>query len=124
MIITKFEDIIAWKKSQDFAVEIYLSFKDVKDYSLKDQLFRSVISISNNIAEGFDRNSDLDFNRFLMISKSSCNETKSMLYLAARLGLISQEKKDLLLSQAEEIQKIITGLSKSLKRYPQKAKFT
>jgi four helix bundle protein len=55
MNIERFEKIIAWQKAQDLAVEIYSNFRITKDYSFKDQICRASISISNNIAEGFDR---------------------------------------------------------------------
>ncbi len=88
MAIQKFEDIIAWQKAQDLAVVIYNIFKGSKDFAFKDQICRAVISISNNIAEGFDRSSDADFSRLLFIALASCSETKSMLYLAEKLGYI------------------------------------
>jgi len=116
MAIQKFEDIIAWQKAQDFAVTLYEIFKDLKDYGFKDQICRASVSISNNIAEGFDRSSDADFSRFLYISIGSCSEVKSMLYMAARLNYISEKQKTTLLNQADEISKIIRGLIKSL--YP------
>lgn len=93
MAIQRFEDLIAWQKSQDFAIEIYRSFSQSKDYSFKDQICRAAVSISNNIAEGFDRSSNADFNRFLFVAISSASETKSMLYLAQRLNYIGEEKK-------------------------------
>ena len=55
MKIERFEEIIAWQKAQDVAVDIYFSFSNAKDYSFKDQICRASVSISNNIAEGFDR---------------------------------------------------------------------
>src|ERR1700735_5441968 len=100
MAIQKFEDIIAWNKGQDLAEGIYLSFGSIKDFGFKDQICRAVVSISNNIAEGFDRSSNADFMRFLFISLSSCSEVKSMLYLAARLNYISIEKRDNFINQA------------------------
>jgi len=115
MKVVKFEELIAWQKSQDFAVIIYQHFTGLKDYGFKDQICRAAVSISNNIAEGFDRNSKADFIRFLYISISSCSEVKSMLYLAHRLNYISEETKKNLLQQASEISKIIRGLIKSLK---------
>ena len=115
MVIQKFEDIIAWQKAQDLAVDIYSGFNMIKDYGFKDQICRAAISISNNIAEGFDRNSDADFSRFLCIAISSCSEVKSMLYLAERLKYINDEHKNKLLAEANEISKIIRGLIKSLK---------
>jgi four helix bundle protein len=115
MAIQKFEDIIAWQKGQDFAVEIYSAFRDLRDFGFKDQICRAVVSISNNIAEGFDRSSDADFSRFLYISIGSGSEVRSMLYLAVRLNYISEEQKTKLLNEADEIAKITRGLIKSIK---------
>lgn len=61
MAIQKFEDIIAWQKAQLLAIEIYTVFSVIKDFGFKDQICRAVVSISNNIAEGFDRSSNADF---------------------------------------------------------------
>jgi four helix bundle protein len=115
MVLEKFEDIIAWQKAQDLAVLIYATFRDIKDYSFKDQVCRAVVSISNNIAEGFDRNSDADFSRFLYIAISSSSETRSMLYLANKLGYINTDKRDELLAKANEVSMIIRGLIKAIK---------
>jgi len=114
MKIQKFEDIVAWQKSQDLVIEIYSLFRESKDYGFKDQICRATISISNNIAEGFDRSSNKDFVRFLYISLASCSEVKSMLYLAERLSYLNTENAERLRHNCIEISKIITGLIKSL----------
>ena len=116
MGILRFEDLIAWRKSQDFAVIIYNEFASVKDFGFQDQIKRAVVSISNNIAEGFDRNTRPDFSRFLFYAVASCSEVKSMLYLAERLNHISSERREFLIEKANEISKIIGGLIKSLKK--------
>jgi len=115
MVIQKFEEIIAWQKGQDLAVEIYRIFGSHSDYKFRDQICSAVVSISNNIAEGFDRESHADFNRFLNFSMGSCSECKSMLYLAERLRYISRETAEKLRNLSAEISKIIMGLKKSLK---------
>lgn len=92
MAIQKFEDIVAWQKAQDLSVEIYANFRMLKDYGFRDQICRASVSVSNNIAEGFDRSSHADFRRFLYISLASCSEVKSMLYLAERLKYLNGEK--------------------------------
>ena len=84
MKIQKFEDIIVWQKGQDFAIDIYSAFSDVKDFGFRNQIEKASVSISNNIAEGFDRISDKEFVRFLYVSLGSCSESKSMLYLAEK----------------------------------------
>jgi four helix bundle protein len=114
MKIQKFEDVIAWRKAQDYAVDIYTVFGSVKDYAFKDQICRASVSVSNNIAEGFDRSSNADFRRFLFISIGSCSEVKSMLYLAKRLNYINDNTQNELINKANEISKIIRGLIKSL----------
>ncbi|MDR0560241.1 MAG: four helix bundle protein [Prevotellaceae bacterium] len=115
-MIQKFEDIIAWQKAQDLAVKVYQTFNLTKDYGFKDQICRAAVSVSNNIAEGFERNSDADFVRFLNYSLGSNSEVKSMLFLANRLNYISNDQKVEFVNQTEEIAKIIKGLKKSLKK--------
>lgn len=116
MAIQKFEDIIAWQKAQDLAAEIYTVFGDLKDYGFKDQITRAAVSISNNIAEGFDRSSDADFSKFLYYSTGSCSEVRSMLYLALKLSFIDNNTKSDLIDKTHEISKILKGLIKSLKK--------
>jgi four helix bundle protein len=114
MAIQKFEDIIAWQKAQDLAAIVYTTFKELKDFGFKDQICRAVVSISNNIAEGFDRSSDADFNRFLYIALSSASEAKSMFYLAEKLKYLDNKNKTILVDKADEVSKIIRGLIKSM----------
>ncbi len=114
MAIAKFEDIIGWQKAQDYAVNIYGAFGHLKDFSFKDQVCRASISISSNIAEGFDRQSNKEFVRFLYIALGSCSETKSLTYLAHRLKYCDEEGKKSLLDQSNEISRIIHGLINSM----------
>ena len=114
MVIQKFEDIIAWQKAQDLAVEIFSEFSELRHFGFRDQVCEAVVSISNNIAEGFDRSSDADFSRFLYIALGSASETKSMLYLAERLKFIKSDRKIQLLEQSDEVSRIIRGLIKSI----------
>lgn len=119
MWIKRFEDIIAWQKAQDLAVEVYSVFKNVKYFGFRDQITRASVSISNNIEEGFDRGIDADFIRFLNFARTSCNEVKSMAYLAYRLDYITKEVRDQFLERCEEESKIILGRINSLNK-PQK----
>ena len=61
MRIERFEDIVSWQKSKNLAVFVYDALKDNKDYGFKDQIQRAVVSISNNIAEGYERRSKIKF---------------------------------------------------------------
>lgn len=115
MGVKRFEELLVWQKSQDLSVAIYKHFKDSKDFAFKDQITRASVSISNNIAEGFDRNSNADFKRFLYFSLASNSEVRSMLHLSIRLKFIEKELALQLIDNTDEISKMIRGLIKSLK---------
>ena len=118
MKIQKFEEIIAWQKAQELAVRIYRKFSELEDKTFKSQICRAAISISNNIAEGFDRKSDKEFSYFLYIGLGSNSEVKSMVYLANKLGYIQQDDQEELLGFSSEVAKVIRGLIKSIKINP------
>ena len=116
MAVKKFEDLLVWQKAQDFAVAIYKNHGDLKDYSFRDQITRASVSISNNIAEGFDRRTNPDFIRFLYIATSSNSEVRSMLYLSERLEYLNSNKIKVLLEQSNEISRMLFGLIQSMNK--------
>lgn len=110
--ITDFEDLAIWQKAIDLADEVYdLAEKGKleKDFSTKDQLKRAVLSISNNIAEGFEYNNNADFIKFLRYSKGSCGECRSMMTLLKRRGWITNEE---CLRYKEEFKKLATQIGR------------
>lgn len=92
----------------------YDLFRINKDYGFRNQICDAVVSISNNIAEGFERGSKASFAHFLRISKGSCAEVKSMIHLAARIKYITHQERDKILEKCNEELKILNGLIKSL----------
>lgn len=83
--ITKFEDLEIWKEARRLSKIIFdYTQKDLfsKDYRFKDQIRAAAGSIMDNIAEGFERSSRLEFINFLSYAKGSCGEVKSQLYRA------------------------------------------
>jgi len=115
MKINKFEEIIAWQKGQDLALEVYRIFSSSRDFSFRDQIQRASVSISNNIAEGFERKGNKEFSQFLFIAKGSCAEVRSMLYLAFNFEYINKEQLNNLSGSCVEISKILSALITSLK---------
>ncbi len=89
--------------------------KKEKDFDFKNQIERAAVSVMNNIAEGFERQSDKEFCRFLYISKGSCGEVRSMLYIAKDLRIISKQDFTNCHQQTTEISKILAGFIKRLK---------
>ena len=114
MKIERFEDIIAWQKSQTLTKNIYKTFSTCRDFGFKDQIQRAAVSVGNNIAEGYERKSNNEFKHFLFIAKGSCGELRSMLYLALELGYLKKDNFNDLQTNALEISKIISGLIKTL----------
>lgn len=86
-----------------------------KDYGLRDQIRRASISITSNIAEGFERETTKEFIRFLYIAKASSGEFRSQLYLATDLKYISNDEYERLNLKVNEISQLISGLIKYLK---------
>ena len=86
--IKNFEELEIWKTSRKLTKQVYLDFKENKDYGFRDQIQRCAVSVMNNIAEGFCRNGDKEFHQFLNIAKASCGELKSMYYLAEDVNYI------------------------------------
>ena len=114
MRLEGFEEIMAWHKARELTVVVYMKFSESKDFGFRDQIQRASISIMNNIAEGFERQSNNEFKHFLYVAKGSCGEVRSMLYAAKDLDKIPEEKFTGLYLLAKEISKILSGLIKTL----------
>lgn len=112
--IERFEDIVAWQRSKELVLEVYRTFGKLQDYGFKSQIERAAVSAMNNIAEGFERQSNKEFKQFLYISKGSCAEVRSMLHLAKDLNLVSEEDFRRLMKAAEEISKMLSNFIKRL----------
>ena len=107
-----FEDLPVWKDAIEFAVRVFdltsrPQFKGI--YGVKDQLERASVSISNNIAEGFERGTTQELITFLYISRGSCGESRSVLRLCDRLNLFVDLKSEIsdLISRAISISRQI-----------------
>ncbi|TLF46849.1 four helix bundle protein [Maribacter aurantiacus] len=117
MTVQKYEDLVVWQKSQDFAISKYKSFSGLKDYFYKDQIFKASVSISKNRGEGFDRKTNIDFIRFLYIATSSKSEVRSRLWLSQRLNFLNSSETQKLIDSSNEISRRIYGLINSMKNY-------
>ena len=117
-----FENLRIWQWAMEFTVEIYSLMSPIRDYGFRDQIQRASVSIMNNITEGFESGSDSSFVRYLNISKASCYEVKSMLYLAERQNYCSAEQKVSLQNQLRSITNGIYRLIQKLPAQPPKGK--
>ncbi|MCG8699157.1 MAG: four helix bundle protein [Bacteroidales bacterium] len=111
--ITKFEDLLAWQSARELASDIFkftCKKEFSKDFSLVDQIRRSSGSVMDNIAEGFEREGNKEFNHFLSISKGSLGETKSQTYRAFDRKYIDQLEFQKLITLINKTGKLIAGL--------------
>ncbi len=116
----KIEEIHVWKEAIELTEKVYETVnknnKLQRDFSLAEQLKKSAISIPSNIAEGFERESNKEFIRFLYIAKGSCGELRTQIYIAKKLGYLKGEEYHSLTNLSEKISKMIISLIKSLRQ--------
>lgn len=115
-----FEDLPVWQASIEFAIRVFeftnkADFRGVGD--VKNQLERAAVSISNNIAEGFERGTNAELINFLYIARGSAGECRSMLSLCEKLPRFVSVKSDILTlkSRAKNISSQLFGWLESLK---------
>ena len=115
----RFEQLPVWQASIELAAEVYAftaksSFPN--KHSLRDQLERAAVSISNNIAEGSERGTNQELVAFLYIARGSCGEVRSMLCLFERLPAFNGLEADVLglKSKAEAISKQLGAWARSI----------
>jgi len=89
-----FKDLMVWQQAKDLAVIVY-RLSDVgalsKDYSLRDQIRRSVISIASNLAEGDERDTDKESVHFFYIAKGSLAELRTQIEIAHEIGYLEKK---------------------------------
>jgi four helix bundle protein len=123
MNYSRFEELPVWSAAQDLAVQTYsLTSKPcfARQHSLRDQLERAPVSVSNNIAEGFERGSTQELLTFLYIARGSAGEVRSMLCLVDRLPAFSNLKFEIsnLKSLAEGVSRQLRGWAEKLQNSP------
>ncbi|WP_010134400.1 four helix bundle protein, partial [Ochrovirga pacifica] len=116
---SSFEDIEAWQKARELNKLIYQITSKTnfsKDFDLVRQIRRASISVSSNIAEGFERQSNKEFSRFLFIAKGSIGEVRSQMYLALDIGYIDETDFNKIKKSVLEISRMLSGLIKYLNK--------
>jgi four helix bundle protein len=117
--IERFEDIAAWQKARELTRQVYRVTKSGefgRDYGLRDQIRRAVVSIMSNIAEGFGRGGDKEFSQFLAVAKGSVSEVQAQLYVALDAGYVDKTTFNQLYALADETGRLIGGFMKYLQQ--------
>lgn len=124
---TRFEDLPVWQE----AAQLYCSVLDLLEESndsfsvgFRSQLDRASLSVSNNIAEGFERMSTAELLAFLEIARGSAGEVRSMVAVIRRRTRVHSfgDQLDVIRGQAESCSKQIGAWMMSIERSPVKGK--
>lgn len=118
-IVSQFEELKSWQHGRELASFICRATNTgafAKDYAMRDQVRRAVISIASNIAEGFERGGRQEFIQFLSIAKGSCGEVRSQLHLAQDQGYVETQEANQLRNLACSSSRLIAGLMTYLRR--------
>ena len=111
-----FEDLEVWQRSRVLAREVYRHTEAFKDWALRDQMRRAVVSIASNIAEGAERNANAEFSHFIGIAKGSAAELRTQLYLAIDLGVIANTEGMRMVDETKLLGAKLEALRRSLAR--------
>src|SRR5437667_12661163 len=114
MAYQSFEDLEVWQRGCRLSVGIFETFAACKNFTLKDQIQRSGLSIPSNIVEGSERGSMKDFAHFLNIAKGSCGELRTQVYIARKLKLLSKSSFEQFVAETKEISKMLEGVRRSI----------
>jgi len=92
-----------------------MAISSSKNYSLKDQIIRSAISVPSNLAEGAERKGPKEFANFISYSSGSCAELMTQIMIAVDVGELDQLNAEDFITECREVSKMLYGLRKSLR---------
>ena len=104
--INRFEDLEIWQEARRLAKEVHIISIETglkSDFKFKEQIKSSSGSVMYNIAEGFERDGNIEFRQFLSIAKGSAGETRSQLYRVFDFDYINEQKFELLKKDYENL---------------------
>ncbi len=116
---SRFEELGVWQAARRFCKAVSLKTRGEqfsREFDLKRQILRSAGSTMDNIAEGFEREGNMEFIQFLSIAKGSNGEARSQLYRAFDFECINEEELNELKILKEELSKRLSGFITYLKR--------
>ena len=116
--VEAFEDLVIYQMSRALAIHVYEITREGEfknDKRFVQQIRAAAGSVSDNIAEGFERQGNKEFKNYLYIAKGSCGEVRSQIQRAYDVGFLSEEKYAQLFNECKTLSASITNFLKSLK---------
>jgi four helix bundle protein len=105
--------LVVWSRAHELTMMTYQftnNFPTDERFGLTSQMRRAAVSIASNIVEGYGRESDRDFARFLHIASGSCCELEYQFVLAGDLGYIDGNDMHQPLTICREVRQMLAGL--------------
>ncbi|MBR6377445.1 MAG: four helix bundle protein [Oscillospiraceae bacterium] len=112
-----YKDLAVWQRARELVQELYRLTEGLPReelFGLSAQIRRAAVSIPTNIAEGYGRQSLIDYIRFLKVARGSCYELETQLILCSDLGYLSEDETQTAFSLLKQTQKFLFSLIKSL----------
>ncbi len=110
-----FEKLNVWKLSARLSAQIYKTTSSLKDYSYRDQLTRSGLSVPSNLAEGMTRESGREQKRFIDIARASLSEVRTQIYIGIDIGYVNKEVGAKWLVETRELHAMLNSLKNKIK---------
>lgn len=117
-MMNTFRDLLIWQKSMNIVTEIYQltnSFPKEEFYGLSSQIRRCSVSIPSNIAEGYGRDGNNDYLRFLNISMSSLFEMQTQLEISFNLKFLSENQFNKINGESRELERMLIAFIRKIK---------
>jgi len=118
--IERFEEVDSWKEARLLVGDIYKFLAGCRDFGFKDQIQRAAVSVMSNIAEGFDRGSNREFVQYLVISRGSVSEVKSLAYAGLDIGHFDRNAFEVIIARCTKLTNVLNGFIRFLKATPRK----
>jgi four helix bundle protein len=116
-IIRTYRDLKAWQKAMDLVRIVYLSTRQMpasEQFGLTNQMRRAAVSIPSNIAEGYARQSTIDYIRFLRTARGSLAELSTQVEIVISMSMLPDNPP--LISLFQEVDRILQALIRSLEQ--------
>jgi four helix bundle protein len=117
MGVRRFEELVAWQRAHELSIAIYRSSARNafgQDHDLRSQIRRAAVSVTSNVAEGFERYSKAEFRHFLSIARGSAAEVRTQLHLARSLEYLPDTEFQRLQNAAVEVSRLVAALRASI----------
>lgn len=117
--VRDFQDLDVWKKGRVIAGSFYKvtgTFPPQEMFGLSSQVRRSAVSITSNIAEGFNPRGSREFQRFVPVALGSCAELRSLLRIAADQQFVASTEVSRIQTDLNSEERMLGALQRSLLR--------